>query len=83
MIAGPRAAPFQVRSDVRVFDARIGSDVHLRPPVSEPGRHLLLYVYAGKVFAGHEVISEGESVLATAADFGINGLVASDVVLSV
>jgi quercetin 2,3-dioxygenase len=81
LIAGPRVAPLKVRSDVRVFDARVGEGVDLRPPVSETGRHLLLYVYAGKVSVGDEIVADGESVFAAEEDFGIEGLEESDVVL--
>lgn len=67
LIAGPSAAPLKVRSDVRVFDARIAEAVHLRLPAEETRRNTLLYVYSGKVSIAGEVISEGESAFSTAA----------------
>ncbi|MBX5105964.1 pirin family protein [Rhizobium lentis] len=81
LIAGPSAAPLKVRSDVRVFDARIGERVQLRLPAEETGRNTLLYVYSGKVAIAGEVISEGESVFSTAAYDDLTAWAESDVLL--
>jgi redox-sensitive bicupin YhaK (pirin superfamily) len=81
LIAGPSAAPLKVRSDVRVFDARIAEGVHLRLPAEDTGRNTLLYVYNGTVSIAGEVISEGESVYSTAAYDDLTAWAESDVLL--
>lgn len=81
LIAGPNAAPLKVRSDVRVFDARIAEGVHLRLPAEEAGRNILLYVYSGKVVIAGEVISEGESVFSTATYDDLIARAESDILL--
>lgn len=81
LIAGPGEAPLAVRSDVRVFDARISDGVELRLPTTEAGRDILLYVFSGKIALGNENISEGESVFTAGFDSHPTGLEASDVVL--
>lgn len=81
LIAGPSAAPLKVRSDVRVFDARIAEGVHLGLPAEETGRNTLLYVYSGKVVIAGEVISDGESVYSTAAYDDLTAWAGSDVLL--
>jgi redox-sensitive bicupin YhaK (pirin superfamily) len=81
LIAGPGEAPLAVRSDVRVFDARISDGVELRLPATEAGRDILLYVFSGKIALGNENISEGESLFTAGLDSHPTGLEASDVVL--
>ncbi|WP_117195556.1 pirin family protein [Rhizobium terrae] len=81
LIAGLSGAPLKVRSDVRVFDARIAGGVHLRLPAKEARRNTLLYVYSGKVSIAGELVSEGESAFTSNGDFEISALSASDVVL--
>ncbi|MDQ0134093.1 redox-sensitive bicupin YhaK (pirin superfamily) [Neorhizobium galegae] len=81
LIAGPHKAPLLVRSDVRVFDARIRNDVQLRLPITDTGRNMLLYVYSGKITLGDQVVSEGESLFLTGFDKHPTALVASDVML--
>jgi redox-sensitive bicupin YhaK (pirin superfamily) len=81
LIAGPRKAPLVVRSDVRVFDARIGKDVQLRLPITDTGRDMLLYVYSGKIALENHLVSEGESLFLTGFDKHPTALAASDVVL--
>lgn len=81
LIVGPKEAPLTVRSDVRVFDARISDGVELRLPAAEAGRNFLLYVFSGKIALGNENISEGESLFTASFDSHPTGLEASDVVL--
>jgi redox-sensitive bicupin YhaK (pirin superfamily) len=81
LIAGPRTAPLIVRSDVRVFDARLSRHVQLRLPVSDKGRDMLLYVYSGKIAFEDEVFTEGESVFLTDSDRRLRALSEADVVL--
>jgi len=81
LIAGPRAAPLTVRSDVEVFDARISENLQLRLPTAEFAKNMLLYVYSGRVALGNEVISEGESILTTEGDCHLTALAEADVVL--
>ncbi|MBW9070082.1 pirin family protein [Agrobacterium pusense] len=81
LIAGPSAAPLKVRSDIRVFDARIAEGVRLRLPAEDTGRNTLLYVYSGKVSSAGETISEGVSAFMSDGDLEISALSASDVLL--
>lgn len=81
LLAGPKTAPLTVRSDVRVFDARINEGTRLRLPTAETGRSLLLYVYSGRVTLGDEVVGEGESALTTSLDLHPTASVTSDVIL--
>lgn len=71
----------KVRSDVRVFDARIAGGVHLRLPAEEAGRNTLFYVYSGKVAIAGEVISEGEGVFSTATYDDLIARAESDILL--
>lgn len=81
LLAGPKTAPLTVRSDARVFDARINEGNQLRLPTSEMGRSLLLYVYSGRVKLGDEIVGNGESALTTSLDLHPSASVTSDVVL--
>ncbi|QSY98056.1 pirin family protein (plasmid) [Rhizobium bangladeshense] len=81
LIAGPRTAPLIVRSDVRVFDARLSGQVQLRLPLSEKGRDMLLYVFSGEVAFADDVFTEGESVFLTNSDSRLAASSEADVVL--
>ena len=82
LIAGPQEAPLTVRSDVRVFDARITKGTQLSLPVASNSRTaFLLYIFDGKIDFGDITITSGESAFARWAVDKPTAKTDSDVVL--
>lgn len=81
LVAGPSAAPLKVRSDVRIYDARVTETIGLPLPTFEAGRNSLLYVYSGKVAIGDHVVSEGESAFSSGSEYHVTPMIDSDVLL--
>ena len=82
LIAGPQEAPLKVRSDVRVFDARITKGARLSLPVATGSQtEFLLYVFDGAIDFGEVTIASGESAFARWVDDKPTARTDSDVVL--
>ncbi|MGO7733246.1 hypothetical protein [Rhizobium leguminosarum] len=84
LIAGPQKAPLTVRSDVRVFDARITNGTQLSlPAATDPRTALLLSVFDGAIDLGDVAITTGESAFARWVNDKPTAKTDSDVVLFV
>lgn len=84
LIAGPQEAPLTVRSDVRVFDARITNGTQLSlPAAADPRTAFLLYVFDGAIDFGDVMIATGESAFSRSLDHQLTARAGSDVVLFV
>jgi redox-sensitive bicupin YhaK (pirin superfamily) len=82
LLAGPRTAPLTVRSDVRVFDARITKGTQLSlPAATDPQTSFLLYVFDGAIDFGDVAITTGESAFTRSLDHQLTARAGSDVVL--
>lgn len=82
LIAGPKEAPLIVRSDVRVFDARITNGTQLSlPAATDPRTAFLLYVFDGAIEFGDVAITTGESAFTRSFDHQLIARAVSDVVL--
>jgi redox-sensitive bicupin YhaK (pirin superfamily) len=82
LIAGPQEAPLIVRSDVRVFDARMTKGTQLSlPAAADPRTAFLLYVFDGAIDFGDVTIVSGESAFARWVDDKPIAKTDSDVVL--
>lgn len=82
LIAGPQAAPLTVRSDVRVFDARVTKGTQLSLPAAAGSRPaFLLYVFNGAIDFGDVTIATGESAFTRSLDDQLAARADSDVVL--
>ena len=82
LIAGPQKAPLNVRSDVRVFDARITKGTQLSlPAAADPRTAFLLYVFDGAIDFGDVMIASGESAFSRWVDSKPPARTDSDVVL--
>lgn len=82
LIAGPKEAPLIVRSDVRVFDARIAKGTQLSlPAAADPRTALLLYVFDGEIDFGDVTITTGESAFTRSWDHQLIARALSDVIM--
>lgn len=79
LIAGAEQAPLQVNSDVYVYDMRLEkSKVDLPQKV---GKQYLLYVFAGSITEGEQLIEAGNSLVYEAENLQVQAIGQADLIL--